>query len=492
MLDPQHTAFLRDELFYKYLIDSVEDYAIFSTDLQGSISTWNRGAEVIMGYSPAEIVGKNARILFTEEDIERKQPEMELRHALERGRAINERNHVRKDGSQFWGSGLVFPLKDKNGNHQGYIKIMRNLTETRLAEMRLFETKVYAESIVETASEPLLILTRDLTVKAASPPFCELFRLRPEELSGAYIYHFDWNFPGLKERLETMANNLESFSSYEFNHTFPVIGNKILMVSGRKLYQKGEELMLLMFEDVTEKRQNDRQKEDFISVASHELRTPITSIKALAQLLDRKRAKLDNADVINDIKRINQHVQKLTQLLNSLLDVSQLGGHKYLNEQFDLNELVNEIMEQVALIYPDVQITRQGSISISVVGDRQRLGQVVTNFLTNACKYSSGRGQVLLTLKEENDHKEALISVSDNGMGIPKAEQNKLFKRFYRTSNVANSHIPGLGLGLHISSEIVSKHGGKIWFESEEGKGSVFYFTLPLRTGMQRPDFEKR
>lgn len=230
MLDPAHEAFLKNESFYKKLINSIEDYAVFSTDLNGNISTWNHGAEIMMGYSPAEIIGRNAAILFTKEDIARSMPEIELNDAKIKGRAVNERNHVRKDGSNFWGSGMVFPLKDEAGTHMGYIKIMRNLTETRLAEVRLIETKKYAESIVETASEPLLVLNRDLTVKAANPPFCELFRLNPEELSGAYIYHFDWNFPGLKERLEKMTTDIESFNSYEFNHTFPLIGSKILMV----------------------------------------------------------------------------------------------------------------------------------------------------------------------------------------------------------------------------------------------------------------------
>lgn len=490
-LDPVHLGFLEGEDFFRQVFDSVEDYAIFTADLNGTVSTWNHGAEKIFGYTEPEMQGRNGRILFTEEDRIKKQPEKELETARKSGRAVDERNHVKKDGSHFWGSGLVFPLSDKFGIHTGYVKIMRNLTETRLTEVRMTESKRYAESIVETASEPLLVLNRDLTVKAANPPFCELFRLHPEELSGAYIYHFDWNFPGLKERLEQLAGSLGSFSKFEFNHTFPLIGPKILVVSGRKLSQKGEELVLLEFEDVTDKRLLERQKEDFISVASHELRTPITSIKALAQLLERKSIRLDDKEVVKDIKSINRHVKKLTQLLGNLLDVSQMGGYEFLNEQFDLNQLTEEIIEQVQIIYPETEITQADKIDISVVGDRQKIGQVITNLLTNACKYSSGRGKVILSLHENSDHTEAVVSIRDYGMGISASEQGKLFQRFSRTSNVMNSPIPGLGLGLHISAQIIAKHGGRIWFESEQGKGSVFYFTLPLRTGMQRSDFKK-
>lgn len=130
--------FRMSEDFFRQVLDSLEDYAVITTDTGGNINSWNNGAEKVLGYTEPEILGLNASIFFTPEDIAHGTPEKELEIALQKGRAIDERYHVRKDQSQFWGSGLVFPLYDEGHKHRGYTKIMRNLKEQLNAEQQLF------------------------------------------------------------------------------------------------------------------------------------------------------------------------------------------------------------------------------------------------------------------------------------------------------------------------------------------------------------------
>ena len=126
--------FRMSEEFFERVLNSLEDYAVFTTDKNGDVNSWNDGAERVLGYHTTEVIGQNASIYFTPEDIEKDVPNHELRGAIEKGRAIDERYHVRKDRSRFWGSGLVFPLHDEEGNHRGFTKIMRNLRERENAE----------------------------------------------------------------------------------------------------------------------------------------------------------------------------------------------------------------------------------------------------------------------------------------------------------------------------------------------------------------------
>ncbi|MFD2163594.1 PAS domain-containing protein [Paradesertivirga mongoliensis] len=134
--------FRMSEDFYRQVLESLEDYAVFTTDQMGDVNSWNKGAERVLGYSEREVIGQNARIFFTEKDQEAKEPEKELQNALKHGKGIDERFHVRKDGSVFWGSGLVFPLYDTKKSHRGFTKIMRNLEEQRESKGHAPKTRI--------------------------------------------------------------------------------------------------------------------------------------------------------------------------------------------------------------------------------------------------------------------------------------------------------------------------------------------------------------
>lgn len=233
------------------------------------------------------------------------------------------------------------------------------------------------------------------------------------------------------------------------------------------------------FRDITEQKKLERQKDEFLAIASHELKTPITSIKIYSQFLLTSFQKKGDEKATGQLTKMYAQVNKLTNLISDLLDVTKIkGGKLQLNkEEFDFNTLVDDIIADLQLTTEKHSIVKEFSKTKTVYADRDRLGQVITNFLSNAIKYSPDSNKIIVQIKNEKN--DVLFSVQDFGIGISKDEQRNVFKRFVRVSE-HHKTFPGLGLGLYISKEIMKRHGGKIWMKSEKGKGSTFYFSLPL------------
>lgn len=220
------------------------------------------------------------------------------------------------------------------------------------------------------------------------------------------------------------------------------------------------------------------RRDEFFSIASHELKTPVTSLKAYTQLLLMDWKTDEDSQHRKMLERMDMQINKLTSLINDLLDTSKLekGQLVYNKETFVLNDLVKEIIDDVTITSTHEVVFHSKSNS-SVYADRDRIGQVISNFLTNAIKYAPDSQQIIVSLKDV-DHK-VICSVTDVGNGIDPSEQKKIFERFYRISGNNLHTFPGLGLGLFICKEIIEKHDGKIGLKSELGKGSTFYFELP-------------
>jgi signal transduction histidine kinase len=223
-------------------------------------------------------------------------------------------------------------------------------------------------------------------------------------------------------------------------------------------------------------QESHKKKDDFIGIASHELRTPLTSIKAYLQVLDEIETKQPNKKYV---EKTIENVNKLLQLILDLLDVSKIqSGQLELDiSEFDIDTLIDETISSYQIVSPNHEIIRGGMrIDQTISGDRQRIEQVFINLLSNAVKYSPGAHKIIVHTSKTGS--ELIISVTDFGIGIPKEEQAKVFERFYRRKDLSN-HISGFGLGLYICQDIIKRHQGKIWIESE-GKGAAFYFSLPL------------
>lgn len=241
---------------------------------------------------------------------------------------------------------------------------------------------------------------------------------------------------------------------------------------------------LILASIIAERRELEERKDDFISLASHELKTPVTSLKLYAQLLQKDSNKpKSRRSQINLFPKFNTQIDKLDLLVSDLLDISKINLNRleFRKENFDLNELVKET---VKIIKPELkghQVQISGRIKNDVFADRFRIGQVITNLLTNAAKYSPDAKQIRVTLKDVKNF--VSVSVKDHGMGINLDQQKKIFERFYRVRDNIESTFPGLGIGLYVSAVIVKKHNGDITVVSTPGKGSTFSFTLPKKSG---------
>jgi PAS domain S-box-containing protein len=237
------------------------------------------------------------------------------------------------------------------------------------------------------------------------------------------------------------------------------------------------------FRDVTKRKELERQKDDFVAVATHELKTPVTSIKAYTQILQSRFKKAGDERSSEMLAKMDAQLDKLINLIGDLLDVSKLESGKmtFNLENFDFNELVKELVEELQRTTIRHEISIEGKVKNKVYGDRDRVGQVLTNLISNAIKYSPHAQEI--NVKVDQDEENVTLCVQDFGVGIAKNKQDKVFERFYRVSGPKEDTFPGLGLGLYISSEIIKRLGGRIWVESAKGKGATFCFSLPLKPG---------
>ncbi len=354
-----HESFRTNDNFYRMLVESLAGYAIFTTDKEGNVSSWNAGAAKLLGYSENEIIGKNASIIYRLGEIGKNQLLEELKKAAKKGKVSVERYHVHKNGTPFWASGVVFSLGDEKDIARGFTFIVR---------------------------------------------------------------------------------------------------------------------------DLTEKMEFEKRKDAFISTATHELKTPITSMKLYAQIVEKEVKKSGNKTNIYSLSKLNSQLDKLIALMDYLLDVSkvQTGKLELKKGFFNINILIEETIATIQSVSKNHTIVHEGKIEGDVCGDRDRIGQVLSNLITNAVKYSPGANKVI-SINTHTEARSIVISVKDFGLGISELEQPAIFGRFYRASAALDNKIEGIGLGLYVAQQIVIAHKGKMWLESKKDEGSTFYFSIPRK-----------
>ena len=230
--------------------------------------------------------------------------------------------------------------------------------------------------------------------------------------------------------------------------------------------------------DINELKTLQSQKDTFLGIASHELKTPLTSIKIYAQVLERALNKAGDTKSAMYARKMDEQVNKLTSLIGDLLDVTKISAGKMQisEDMFDFKELVDEVIEEQQLSCSHTIINKSEPVGM-VFADRNRIAQVVTNLLSNAIKYSPGAEKVVVFTTQSPEGVQ--FCVQDFGIGMPEDKQDKVFDQYYRVSGDEQHTFPGLGLGLFIASQIIQRSGGKIWVSSVLGKGSTFCFSLP-------------
>lgn len=232
--------------------------------------------------------------------------------------------------------------------------------------------------------------------------------------------------------------------------------------------------------DISREKELEKRKDEFISMASHELNTPITGLSIYAQTLAKRFEKKGDKEAVEYLLKMDGQIKRIRHIIRDLLDTSKirLGILSFTYSKFNLTNVVKEIAEVVQYMSKKHQLIIKGRISGKVKGDRDRIGQVLINLLSNARKYSPGGGKIIIQLRVHK--KEAIVSVQDFGIGIAKTHQKRVFELFYRVQEYQGRNFPGMGIGLYLSFQIIHEHKGRMWFTSRQGKGTTFFFALPL------------
>jgi len=462
------------------VLEAAVDFAIIILDDNGFISDWNSGAEVMFGYKREEVIGENTAIIFTPEDRHGGIHMVELHNAKSTGRSLDERWHLRKDGTRFFMSGVMVPIL--HASIPGFVKIARNITDRKLMEEALFLSE-QRKNVVQSAEIGEWDWHINTNTTHVSEQTCFIFGISPcKTIMGSplreYIHPDD--LPQLQQSVETALNGLNILHA-EFR-IIRADNKSIRWVSayGRVVAHENSSptRMIGVIYDITTRKLLESQKDDFISVASHELKTPVTAIKAYAGILMDELAGSDHSESAEILRKLNGQIDRLVKLIHNLLDANSMETEVKLRPQvFDLNVLVAELVNELRLSAPTHQLLWDpGNISL-VHADRDRIGQVISNFITNAVKYSKGKERVVITTTDGMDG--AIFKVQDFGIGLAPKEQGRVFERYYRSKNPTVENTPGLGLGLYIAAEIIRQHSGAIWVESIQGQGATFCFKLP-------------
>lgn len=343
----------------------------------------------------------------------------------------------------------------------------------------------YAEAIVNTVREPLVVLNKDLQVLTANKAFYQAFEIIPEKIENKPFYEVgggELNIPKFKKLLRNVLNKDAAFEDFEIEYTTESKGKRILILNARKFYRQinATQTILLAIEDVTKQRNSEKQKDEFAALIMHELKNPVSTINGYLQLIQAHLAKTGDKKVLEYARIMKEQVYRLTSLINGLLNSTHIRavGFNYNYSVFDIGELIRETVASVQTNCTTHTLYIKKNVSRYIKGDRDRISQVLINLIINAIKYSPHADKVII--RAEIVINKVVVSVQDFGFGISKENQKRVFDRFFKINGSQKDTYYGIGLGLDISSQIVRHHKGRIWVESSGKKGSLFSFSIPL------------
>jgi two-component system, chemotaxis family, CheB/CheR fusion protein len=413
----------------------------------------------------------------------------------------------------YWYTLRIRPYRTTENQIDGVVLVLLDIDALKRSATIVETARNYAEAIVETVQVPLLVLEADFRVNTANRSFCETFHVSQLETANSTIFELgngQWNIPGLRSILEDIVANNTILTNLEVEHLFEKIGQKTMLLNALKIIAVGDTpRILLSIEDITVAKQfaterahlltleqSARQaaetanhaKDDFLSNLSHELRNPLTAIIGWAQLIQSH--KIDPARIEHGLGVIYRSAKAQSQLIEDMLDLSRIASGKLqLNlVELDLVSIVNMAIESVELAAKAKSIEISSSLTPAIImGDIDRLGQVLWNLLTNAIKFTPTDGCINITLGTIQPYVQ--IRVSDTGQGMSAELLLHIFDRFHQGDSSSSKSSHGLGLGLSIVRHIIELHGGNVRAESAgEGQGTTLIIELPLdRTADHTP-----
>ena len=484
---------------FRLLIDGIQDYAIFRLDPEGSITSWNHGAQKIFGYPAAEIVGRSFECLYPDADIVGRKPARELDAAARNGRYEEQGTRVRKDGSTFRANSIITALNEETGGLRGFAKITRDITDRTEAE----ETRARLAAIVESSQDA--ILSRDLDgwilswnagaerllgYAAADAIGRDLAMVPPERqreltenrqllLQGKLVS----NYQTVRVARDGRRIDVSLSGSPIKDGSGNVIGMASILRDITELKQA--EQALQKAHDELEKRVAERtaelsrinaELEKFAYVASHDLQEPLRTVINFSDMLNRRYQDRLDADGREFLGFIVTGVTRMRRLIDDLLEFSRTGHERVVRQIVDAEEVLGRVLANLAQSLAESAAVVTHDPLPTVLADAGQLEQLLQNLVGNAIKFRSDK-RPLVHVGIEEQAADWLFSVRDNGIGLDPRFANRIFEMFQRLHSVGK--YVGSGVGLAICKKIVERHAGRIWVESDEGQGAVFYFTLP-------------
>ena len=490
----RHEESLRqNEARFRSLIEGVRDYAIFMLDTDGRVTTWNAGAQHIMGYDAIEAIGEHLSTFYPQDGRQRELAEVELSTATTEGRFEDEGWRVRKDGSRFWASVILTAVRNTNGVLVGFSKITRDLTERRKHESSLRQSEERVRLLVESVIDYSIITVDE-------QGFVNSWNLGAERItgfSGPEIIgrHFSHLYPpediAANKPWQQLIRAGDGTRVNEENWRVRKDGSQFWANSVIGRLPSGEEPgvnFYIVTQDLTQRRHAEsladtaQKMHEFIAMLAHELRNPLAPIRNAVALMQRRN--IQDPIVESMRQTIERQSSQLSRIIDELLDVNRVARGQFTieKETLDLREILQRAIETSRPLIDarqhklDVDL---GSVPIPVHADPLRLQQVVVNLLNNAAKYTPSQGTVTLSAGAIDGHAE--IRVRDTGKGIPRDALDRVFDLFIQLEPNSGSALGGLGVGLALVRRIVELHGGRVQARSEGlGRGAEFNVRLPL------------
>jgi PAS domain S-box-containing protein len=457
---------------------------------RGTESTWQYVRVVPL----SEVGGASGRSMMLFEDIT-KQKELELVLST---RASNLEKGLHEHVEQL--QNRTHELEELNLESQKNKKALLNvLQDSRVLERRLQREHDQLQAIISSMGEGVYVLDAENRIVIMNEAAERTFGVKLKEVKGLSAYDIYEVYRGdelLKPGQRPVRQSLDKgqvirirledniFLRLKNGRRFPVTG--VISPLGSELPGA-----VVVFREVTEEKQVDESKTNFISIASHQLRTPLTAIRWLSELLIKESKGILPPQQESYVEDIHQSAGRMVTLVNALLNVSRIesGRVKIAPQKVQLTSIVQEVIKELDMATRasrcEITVKKPRKPLPKISADRDLLRQVIQNLLTNAIRYS--RPNVCqIAVKLGMNKTDLLLEVSDNGIGIPEEAKHKIFEKFYRAANAAKSQTEGTGLGLYITKMVVEMAGGTIHFDSTEGIGTTFYVTIPLKGMKER------
>ncbi|MGZ8510723.1 MAG: PAS domain S-box protein [Chitinophagaceae bacterium] len=457
------------------------------------LGTWElnlRTSEAIYSDRYLEILGYNEKINLTHTQIlahfypdDLPIREEAFRQAFITGVLHYKSRILWKDKSVHWieAQGKVF--YDENNQPLRLMGTVRDITDEKYYEQGLQEREQKFRLLAD--SMPQFVWTGDAEGKLyyfnyAVYNYTGLIPEQIEKEGWLQIVHPD----DREENIKRWMHTVKTGTDFLFEHRFRRHDGEYRWQLSRALPVKDSAGKIQMWvgtsTDIDEIKKHQQEKDDFIKIASHELKTPVTTIKAYVQLLLKQCMNQQDSMLVKSLSTIDKQITKLAKLIADLLDVTkiEMGSFHANKENFSLTELLRDVINNIQATTNTHKVLFNTPGDILVYADKDRITQVLTNLLINAIKYSPNADKVIANITMKTN--EVIVSIQDFGIGMAPRDHKKIFERFYRAEHHEGAILfPGFGIGLFIVKEIIANHKGKVWVESERNKGSTFYFSLP-------------